>query len=155
MKTSAVITLILSAMFSGSALADSGQSSAPAQIQPILEKMSVAANAHDTKGFLAAFLHQPTLVFVFNGRVIHGWNALYKQQLEWWRHGKSDAVYTQTGPTEFKQLSAAVVLTTRTLTSRRTLPDGKISTGSFAVSDIWQKLPQGWRIVYSHESWAR
>jgi hypothetical protein len=23
------------------------------------------------------------------------------------------------------------------------------------VTYIWKKLPQGWRIIYGHESWAR
>lgn len=125
------------------------------QIQSEMDRMEIAANAHDAARFLAPFLHNASLVFVINGQVIHGWDALYQQQLEWWHHGKSDAVYTQTGPVGFQQLSADVVVTTQTLASRRTLPDGKPGKGHFAVTNIWKKLPQGWRIVYAHESWAR
>ncbi|HEX6550522.1 MAG TPA: nuclear transport factor 2 family protein [Gammaproteobacteria bacterium] len=155
MKRFAMIVVLVSGVFTCIAHADSRLASEQRQIQPILDRMAKAANAHDTDGFMVAYLHQPTLVFVINGKVIHGWEALHKQQLEWWRHGKSDAVYIQTGPTQFNQIGSGLVVTTRMLSSRRTGPDGRISTGSFAVTDIWQKLPQGWRIVYSHESWAR
>ena len=92
---------------------------------------------------------------MLNGEVIHGWDALYAQQLKWWRNGKSDVRYTAAGPQEFMTLAPDVVVTTLSLTSVRTLSNGKISKGSFAVTDIWKKLPEGWRIVYGHESWAR
>lgn len=155
MKHYAVVLLLMGAICAAPSHAATGMTSAQRQIQRILDKMAKAANAHDTDRFMAAYLHRPTLVFVINGEVIHGWDALHEQQLKWWRNGKSDAVYTQTGPTEFERMGSGLVVTTRTLGSRRTLPDGKESTGSFAMTDIWQMLPQGWRIVYSHESWAR
>jgi ketosteroid isomerase-like protein len=155
MKQFAVVLFLMFIIGAAPSQADTGMTSAQRQIQPILDQMAKAANAHDTDRFMVAYLHQPTLVFVINGNVIHGWDALHKQQLMWWRNGKSDAVYTQTGPTEFEQMSSGLVVTTRTLDSRRTLPDGKESTGSFSITDIWKKLPQGWRIIYSHESWVR
>jgi ketosteroid isomerase-like protein len=155
MKRLALMVFVAGMAFTCAVCADSGPSPASLQIQRIMDRMEKAANAHDTDRFMAGYLHQPTLVFVINGTVIHGWDALHKQQLEWWRRGKSDVIYTQTGPTGFQQLSADAAVTTRTFASRRTLPDGKSSTGSFAVTEIWRKLPQGWRIVYSHESWVR
>ncbi|HET7649222.1 MAG TPA: nuclear transport factor 2 family protein [Gammaproteobacteria bacterium] len=155
MKRYAIVLSLMGAVCVAPAHAGTAMASARRQIQPILDQMAIAANAHDTDRFMAAYLRRPTLVFVINGEVIHGWDALHEQQLKWWRNGKSDAVYTQTGPTEFEQIGSGMVVTTRTLDSRRTLPDGRKSTGSFAVTDIWQKLPQGWRIVYSHESWVR
>ncbi len=154
MKKLAVMVFMASVVFIGAARADAGMTSAKLQIQPIMDRMKEAANAHDTDRFMAAYLHQPTLVFVINGTVIHGWDALHKQQLKWWHHVNSDVVYTQTAPTEFEQIGSDLVVTTRTLNSRRTGPDGKISTGHFAVTLIWRKLAEGWRIVYSHESWA-
>jgi hypothetical protein len=38
------------------------------------------------------------------------------------------------------------------MTSHRTLPSGAVSDGAFAVSSLWQKRPEGWRVIYSHES---
>jgi hypothetical protein len=36
--------------------------------------------------------------------------------------------------------------------SRRTLPNGETKEGEFAVSSVWQKRSEGWRVIYSHES---
>ncbi len=127
--------------------------------QPSIPSLSAdmqrAANAHDTDRFMVPFLHQPSLVFAFNGEVIHGWDALHAQQLKWWRNGKSDVVYTPTGDIQIMSLASDLAVSTQTLSSRRTLPNGKTSTGTFVVSYIWKKLPQGWQIVYGHESWSR
>jgi ketosteroid isomerase-like protein len=94
-------------------------------------------------------------VFAINGTVIHGWDALHAQQLKWWRSGKNDVIYTPVGKPEFTELANDIVLTTTTRAARRTLPDGKVSTARFVVTAIWKKLPQGWRIIYGHESWAK
>ncbi len=126
-----------------------------AQIEAVMQPMQKAANAHDTDRFMAGYLHDEALVFVINGNVIHGWNELHAQQLKWWRKGKTDVIYTPLQPTQFQTLAPGVVVTTQWLGSKRTAPDGKISTGKFAVTSIWKKLPQGWRIVYGHESWQR
>lgn len=117
--------------------------------------MLQAANAHDTDAFMAAMWHSPKLVLVFDGTIIRGWKALHAQQLKWWRNGKSDATYAHGSPPEFVALAPGVELVTLPNVSTRTCPDGKVGTGTFVVSDVWQRLPQGWRIVYSHESWAR
>ena len=124
------------------------------QLQPILGKMMRLANRHDTDGFMAFHLHKPELVFVFDGNVIHGWKKLHAQQLKWWKHGKSDVVYKQTAPTDFTQLAPDLVVTTQSLSGRRTLPNGKPVSANFIATEVWKKLPQGWRIVYAHESLA-
>jgi len=118
----------------------------------MLDELMLAANAHDTDRFLAAYLHQPALVFVFNGVVTKGWDALEALQLKWWNNGKSDVVYTQRGSSEFTVLGPDAVVVTNPLGSRRTLPNGQASTGEFTVTMVWQKRPEGWRIVQAHES---
>jgi uncharacterized protein (TIGR02246 family) len=125
------------------------------QIRAQWDDMQRAANAHDTDRFMAPFAHGPDLVFAVNGEVIHGWDALHAQQLKWWNHGKSDARYVQAGQLEIIALGPDAAVSTASFTSRRTRPDGKISSGRFVVTYIWKKLPQGWRIIYGHESWAR
>jgi len=142
-------------LFAAMASAGTVPSLAQRQIQPLWDGMQRAANAHDTERFMLPFLHQTGLVFVFNGEVIHGWDALHAQQLKWWRSGRTDVVYTPLGKSEFMLLGADVVVTTQALSSRRTTPDGKIGRGTFVVTYVWRKLPQGWRIVYGHESWSR
>jgi ketosteroid isomerase-like protein len=155
MKKAILISILVGTIFSAGGVASAREPSVQQQLQPILNEMMLAAKAHDTDRFTAVYLHQPGLVFVFDGKVIHGWDELREQQLQWWRHGKTDVVYTQNRPVEFTQLSREAVVTTQSMSSRRKLPDGKVSTGSFVVTDVWQKLPQGWQIVYSHESWER
>ena len=125
------------------------------QIRSLLRDMDAAANVHDTDRFMAPFAHTSALVFVVNGQVIHGWDALREQQQRWWLNGKSDVVYTPQGDPEFMNLSPDVVAVTRTFTSSRTAPDGATAKSEFAVSMIWQSTLQGWRIVYAHESRTR
>lgn len=125
------------------------------QIRPLLDEMMLAANAHDTNRFLATYLHQPTLVFVFNGDVTKGWDRVQALQLKWWNNGKSDVVYTERSPVEFTVLSPNVAVVVKPMTSRRTLPSGEVSTGNFAVTEVWQKRAEGWRVIQVHESTVR
>lgn len=132
--------------------AQSGASTPRQEIEPLLNEQMLAANAHDTDRFLALYLHKPSLVFVFNGTLILGWDDLRAQQLKWWNGGKSDVVYSEGGQSQFTVLSPEIVVVTTPLESRRTLPDGASATGKFAVTMVWQKRPEGWRIVQAHES---
>lgn len=126
-----------------------------AQIRARIDAMALAAKAHDTDAFLEPFMRGPRLVFVINGEVILGWNALRAAQLKWWRNGASDARYRQISPTRFMDVAPGVVVTTQQLVSRRKGPDGKTQENTFAVSTVWRRLHDGWRIVYASESWAQ
>ena len=125
------------------------------QIQAKLDAMAAAANAHNTDEFLKPFTHGPRLVFVINGQVIRGWNALHAAQLRWWRNGASDARYTRISPTSFMDLAPGVVVTTQEMKSQRSGPDGKTQKNTFAVSTVWRRQHNEWRIAYASESWAR
>ena len=151
--TAAMISCVLLA---GGARAQSVPSS-PQQreIQPLLDQMMVAANAHDADRFLAAYLHDSTLVFVFNGVVTVGFDNVRALQLKWWNGGKSDVVYSHAGPTDFLVLAPDVIVATQPLASRRTTAAGEVQTGEFAVTMVWQKQRRGWRIVRVHESTVR
>ena len=125
------------------------------QVQPLVDASERAANAHDTDAYMAYLRKSPDLVFAINGQIIRGWDKLHAQQRVWWKNGKSDAVYTATAAPEFDTLAPDTVLVTQQLASRRTGTDGKPSLGTFVVTSVWKHLPEGWRIVYAHESWAR
>ena len=124
------------------------------QVQPLLDEMTVAANAHDTDRFLATYLHSPDLVFVFNGDVINGIDSVRTLQLGWWNNGKSGVVYAERSPAEITALTPDIAIVVQAMQSRRKLPSGKVSSGNFAVMDVWQKRPEGWRIIQVHESTA-
>lgn len=151
-KIIAVVAMI--GLFAGSACAQSAAPSAEQAIRPMMAKMFRAANAHDTNAFMAAMVHGPKLVFAINGEVIRGWDALHAQQLKWWNNGKSDAKYAQNGPPAFMPIGPDVEIVTWPLTGSGTA-HAKAVRSDFVVTYIWQRLPQGWRIVYGHESWKK
>jgi uncharacterized protein (TIGR02246 family) len=125
------------------------------QIEPLLTEMMSAANAHDTDRFLATYLRGATLVFAFNGTVTTGWDNVRALQLKWWNNGKSDVVYSYVGQPAFTVIGPSVAAVTTRMSSRRILPSGEASTGEFAVTMVWQKRAEGWRIVQVHESTVR
>jgi hypothetical protein len=49
-------------------------------------------------------------------------------------------------------LAPDLALTTLFMKSRRTVQGGVVKDGSFAVSAVWKKRPEGWKVIYSHES---
>jgi len=139
----------------GTSRAQSPQIRAAQEVQPLVDSLMVAANAHDTDRFLASYLHDSTLVVVFNGVATHGFQAVRDQQLKAWNNGASDVVYSAHQPSEIAALTADVVLATDFLSSRRTLPTGEVRTTDVTVTMVWQKRPEGWRIVQVHESTVR
>jgi len=125
-----------------------------AQIAPLLDSQVVAANAHDTDRFLGTFVHDSTLVQVFNGEVTLGYPAIRALQLRWWQNGRSDVVYRRAAPPSFLVLDAGAVVVTELLTAERTAADGQVARRTIAVTMVWQQQPEGWRVAYQHESSA-
>lgn len=122
------------------------------QLVPLMTETIAAANSHDTDRFLATYVHDSTLVFVFNGEVILGIDSVRTLQLKWWNNGKSDVKYRQSGPLRFTVLAPDAAVVTMALVASRTLASGQKTSSRFAVMDVWQKRPDGWRIVRVHES---
>jgi len=154
-KILAVVAVICVGLFAGSACAQPASPPAEQAIRPLMAKMLQAANAHDTDAFMQPMMRGDGLVFAINGMVIHGWKALHAQQLKWWNNGKSDATYVQSGEPAFMALGPDVEIVTWPLEARGTLSSGKAPIRTFVVSYVWRRLPQGWRIVYGHESWTK
>jgi ketosteroid isomerase-like protein len=150
-----VVVMIGAALVAGGACGQPASSPAEQAIRPAMAKMFKAANAHDTDAFMATMVHGPSLVFAINGEVIRGWAALHAQQLKWWKHGKSDARYHEDGAPGFMTLGPDVEIVTWPLVGSGTAHSGKANTSAFVVTYVWQRLPQGWRIVYGHESWKK
>lgn len=125
------------------------------EIRPLLDAMMVAANVHDTDRFLTAYLHQSDLVFVFNGEVIMGIDSVRTLQLKWWNNGKSDVLYAEREPAQITALTPDIAITVQAMKSQRTMPSGEMSSGAFAITQVWQKRVEGWRIIQVHESTVR
>ena len=128
---------------------------ASAEVAPLLAEMGAAANAHDVDRHVGFYAHDGSVVFIFNGEATIGWEAIREKQRGAWRNGTSDVVYTMLGKPTFLVPELGLVVTTIFLKSRRTMPNGQIADGEFAVSSLWQKRPEGWRVIYSHESTTR
>jgi ketosteroid isomerase-like protein len=135
--------------------APSNSDSASAEVAPLLAQMGAAANAHDVERHVGFYAHDPSVILIFNGEEIVGWEAIRDKQREWWKNGKTDVVYTLLGRPDSRVPAPGLVLTTFFMKSRRTMPSGEVSEGRFAVSSLWQKRPEGWRVIYSHESTSR
>ncbi len=125
---------------------------ARAEIAPLFDEMQAAANAHDADRHLSFYAREASLVFVINDQQITGWEALRDKQRQWWNDGKTDAVYSRAGEPEYRMLCPGYVLATYFLTSRRTLPTGEVRRTGFGITAVWQKRPEGWRIIYAHEA---
>jgi ketosteroid isomerase-like protein len=128
---------------------------ASSEVAPLLAEMGAAANAHDVERHVGFYAHDSSVIFIFNGEPTIGWEAIRDMQREVWKNGKSDVVYTMQGKPSFMEPSHGLVVTTIFFKSRRTMPDGQIRDGAFAISSLWQKRPEGWRVIYSHESTTR
>lgn len=148
--TSALLLLLLVP-----ALAAAGSdtlATAKAEILPLFEAMQAAANAHDAEKHVSYYARDPDLLFVINDRSIVGYDALLKQQREWWQDGGTDVVYTVVGEPQFGMPAPGLVMTTYFLTSRRTMSDGTTRNTRFGITALWQRRPEGWRIIHAHES---
>ena len=122
------------------------------EIQPLLDVMLVAANARDTDRFMAPFVHDQSLVFVFNGVTYVGFDVLRALQDKWWREDKTGGTFFQNGRIIMTVLSPTMAVVTQPLAQSRKMPDGQYVQMEFVITMVWVKRPEGWRIVQAHES---
>jgi ketosteroid isomerase-like protein len=125
------------------------------QIEPLLHELLLAANAHDTDRYMSVYLRDPTFVMAYSGNIATGWDSVRTLQLKWWNNGKSDVVYSVHDAPAFTALGPDVMLVATRWGSSRTRPDGQTATSILAITMVWHKLPEGWRVVQVHESATR
>jgi ketosteroid isomerase-like protein len=157
MRSVAVMTCLCLAV-AGPALSQASRDTADSEtleVSRALAQMGAAANAHDVEGHVGFYAHDPQVMLIYDGEAIVGWETIRDKQRDWWQGGKTDVVYTVQGKPEFRVLSPSLVMSTLLMKSRRTTPAGAVREGRFAVSALWQKRPEGWRVIYSHESSTR
>ena len=155
LATAAMMVAFSCAVAAPSADAPVSPESARAEVGPLLAEMGAAANAHDVERHVGFYARDPSVILISDGEAIVGWEAIRDKQREWWKGGKTDVVYTIQGKPDLRIPAPGLVLTTLFMKSRRALPGGQVRDGQFAVSSLWQKRPEGWRVIYSHESTTR
>jgi hypothetical protein len=134
-----------------------GEARVRAGIMPLFTAMQAAANVHDAEAHLAYFVRDPDLTFVANGAEIHGWDSLLAQQKKWWPGGKiaptdeAHQPYRLAEGPSFQLFGPRLAMLTFVLDARRVYPD-RVMRRPIAVSQLWEKRPEGWKIVYAHES---
>lgn len=117
-----------------------------AAISKILKEQQSAWNRGDVDAFLEGYWHSPELTFSGSGGIARGWDAV------WARYKKSYPDRAAMGQLDFSQLDfrflgpdAALVLGRWHLVREK----GAIG-GVFSL--VWQRFPEGWRIIHDHTS---
>ena len=121
-----------------------------AEVKAVWTAQAEAWNRGDLDGFMAGYWKSPDLVFFSNGTETRGWQeTLDRYRSNYQAEGK------HMGTLDFPQLDFKVLGTEAVLTRGRwrlKMPDGKEVTGMTSV--LFQKRPEGWRIVHDHSSAA-
>lgn len=150
-----VLGLVAFTAASGAPLTESER--VRAEIMPSFNAMQAAANVHDADAHLAFIARDPDLIFVAGDRRIIGWDALLEQQRKWWPRGRmkptgADVPYKVTEGPDFIVIDPTCALVSFMLDAPKTGPEGTRVDRTLAVSQLWQKRPEGWRVTYVHES---
>jgi len=122
------------------------------QVAPLLAEMEASANAHNTDRHLAAYSRDSTLIFIFNGEIIRGWDTLRERQRQWWNDGKATGAYEYVGEPICELFSKTLGLTTSLIAARSYLSDGQVRERNLVFTALWSRRQEGWRIIYAHES---
>lgn len=117
-----------------------------AAVQKVLELQQAAWNRGDVDAFLQGYWHSPELTFSGSDGIARGWDGVLA------RYKKSYPDRAAMGRLDFSQLEfrflgpdAALVLGHWHLAREK----GEVG-GVFSL--VWQRFPEGWRIVHDHTS---
>ena len=117
-----------------------------AAISKVLKEQQSAWNRGEVDAFLEGYWHSPELTFSGSGGIARGWDAVLA------RYKKSYPDRAAMGQLDFSQLDfrflgpdAALVLGRWHLVREK----GAIG-GVFSL--VWQRFPEGWRIIHDHTS---
>jgi uncharacterized protein (TIGR02246 family) len=123
-----------------------GREADKAAITAVLNRQQEAWNRGDVDRFLVGYWHSPELTFSGNNGVSRGWDGVMA------RYKKNYPDQAAMGHLDFSELEyrflgpdAALVL------GRWHLNRDKGDTGG-VFSLVWQRLPEGWKIIHDHTS---
>ena len=125
------------------------------EIAPLIEELFASANAHDADRHVALYWRDAALIFIVNGEIIRGWDAYRELQRTWWDDGRATGSYERVGDPAYKALGDDCGITTLAMHARSKLPNGQTREREIAFTGLWRRGPEGWRIVYAHESTTR
>lgn len=143
---SPLVAIGLGSIKRGTGVADRPDSADPAAIQAALERQQAAWNRGDVNAFLEGYWPSPELTFSGSGGITRGFAGVEE------RYRKNYPDRAAMGELQFSGLEfrflgpdAALVLGHWHLTREK----GNVG-GVFSL--VWQRFPQGWKIVHDHTS---
>jgi len=146
LRASAIISFALSAMTISAAPTQT--QNATAQIQSVLRAQQDAWNRGDIDGFMNGYARSASTVFVSEDTIRRGWETVRE------RYRKKYSDRAKMGTLTFSDLEitllspdAALVLGRWSLKRANDQPHGRFTL-------IFERLPEGWRIVHDHTSAA-
>jgi uncharacterized protein (TIGR02246 family) len=135
----------MTSSFSLSAVGDPNERD-QAAIQKLMDTQQAAWDRGDLDAFMTIYWHSPDVTFSGTSGVVRGWDAVLT------RYKKSYADRDAMGQLQFSGLEyrflgpdAALLLGHWHLTRAK----GDVS-GVFSL--VWQRFPEGWRIIHDHTS---
>jgi beta-aspartyl-peptidase (threonine type) len=139
-----VLTLGFTALEKTSANAPASQETDKDAITKLLSQQQDAWNRGDVDAFMQAYWHSPELTFSGSSGISRGWDGVLA------RYKKAYPDRAAMGQLDFSELEfhligpdAALMLGTFHLKREKDEPRGTFSL-------VWQRFPEGWRIVHDH-----
>jgi ketosteroid isomerase-like protein len=117
------------------------------QVSEVLEAQRQAWNRGDLDGYMAGYARSEQLVFTSGGRIRRGWEATlaaYRKRYGGDRRGMGQLTF-QVLDVQPAGAGAAVMLGRWRLT-------GTAQAGSGVFTLVFERRPEGWRIVHDHTS---
>ena len=123
-------------------------------IEAVLEQQRQAWNRGDLPGYMAGYARTPELVFTSGGRIRRGWEATLTSYQR--RYGSGGAGQSPggrgMGQLVFEVLGVqAAGADAAVMLGRWTLTDTP-QAGSGLFSVVFERRPEGWRIIHDHTS---
>jgi uncharacterized protein (TIGR02246 family) len=119
-----------------------------AEVRAVWTAQVDAWNRGDLDGFMTGYWDSPDLVFFSNRAETRGWQQTLNRYRATYKSEGKQMGTLDFPQLEFKELGPDAVLARGQW--RLKMPDGKESTGMTSV--LFQRRPEGWRIVHDHSS---
>jgi L-asparaginase / beta-aspartyl-peptidase len=146
LKIMALVLISTAVLVAPAASSSPSEARDRAAITKAITEQQSAWNQADINAFLTAYWHSPDVTFSGTSGLIRGWDAVLA------RYKKTYVDHESMGQLNFSQLEfrflgkdAALVLGHWHLTRAK----GDIG-GVFSL--VWQRFPEGWRIIHDHTS---
>ena len=121
-----------------------------AGIAALLAALDAAASAKDVERFLSFFVDGPDFAFAFNGAVRTKLAEVRAFHQAAWAHVATLSFRSAIEHIAFPAVGVASVAAVGR--SLRTLESGETRAGTYALSLVVVKRPEGWRVLQAHES---